>query len=177
MYALRTPRLDTFSFDVDWSANFGPEAVTGWVRTNTHFSLTTFECLASHIDRAELLLCLQAMPLLEVFKFSGGVLGSRRLRIAGTSTEKALIDQQFLTMLAPPIPTPPEAAKMPCPVLREIYFENAYFSSLQLDGFIKGRIYGSTRVLSECSPNELSFPTPSQELSDASDLQRERTRR
>jgi hypothetical protein len=160
VHALRTPRLNSFSFDLDWSATFSPAVVTEWVRTNSHSSLTTFECFAGHIERADLLLCLQAMPLLEVFKFSGAVLGSRRLRVAGLSSDKSLIDEQFLTALATPIASDVGLCKdisgklskeeeMPCPVLQEIHLDNAYFSSSHLDSFIKERLYGSTRVSSE----------------------------
>lgn len=160
--ALRTPRLDSFSFDMDWSAAFNPSEVVGWFRTNDLCSLTIFECLAGHIVRDDLLLGLQAMPLLRVFKCTGAVPGSRRLRVAAVRTEKALIDVSFLTMLATPTVfdvslesdisrSRPSKAEMPCPVLQEIHVENAYFSGLHLDCFIKKRLYGCTRASSEYS--------------------------
>ncbi|TEB19145.1 hypothetical protein FA13DRAFT_1802585 [Coprinellus micaceus] len=160
IHALRTPHLTSFSFELDWSATFSPTAVTGWVRTNGH-SLTTFECFSGHVKRTDLLLCLRAMPLLEVFKFAGAVSGSRRLRVAGVSPDKVLVDQQFLAMFTAPVATDvglgqdssgglSTEEEMPCPALQEIHFDNTYFSSSHLDSFIKGRLYGNTRISSKC---------------------------
>lgn len=166
--ALRTPGLKDFSFDLDWSTNVNPSAVTKWLCISSGCSLSTFECLARHIDRADLLQCLRAMPLLEVFKCTGAVLGDRRFCLAAVDTDKALIDERLLMMLAVGVSQQglSKAEKIPCPLLREFHVENAYFSRFHLDAFILGRLYGGTRFLpSECPIKlEPSFISISQEL-------------
>lgn len=163
LLSLRLPRLRLFSFNLHHTARFDPGAVTRWLCQDSSRCLTAFECLMGCIDSDDLLRCLQAMPLLETFKCKGVLLGSGQIGSSVIDAGRAVINQRFLKALATPTAydvgvgqfvSPErlaEAETMPCPLLREIHFTNAYLGQPHIDAFLKARLYGSQRFTSsEC---------------------------
>lgn len=165
--ALRLPRLRHFSFKMDWSAGFNPGTVTRWLCTDSHRRLTRFECLTVYLDTSDLIRALHAMPALEAFKSYGGVVGEtqRLMRVQLVRDRRWVIDDHFLhslsTAIASTVPTiatspsqPDVGETMPCPLLREIYIVNGYFSGHGVEAFLRSRIYGEA---SSPQPGETSL--------------------
>lgn len=158
--ALRLPQLRHFSFKMDWSAGFNPVKVTSWLCTDSQpRHLTRFECRTVYIDTSDLLQAIYAMPALEVLRCYGGVIGERQrfMRSQLVRDRKWILDSKFLHCLANPMAYNTSTAHvsdhsilqegMPCPLLRELYIVNGYFSKNGIETFLRARVYGAAGLV------------------------------